>query len=43
MTGYNFAMGPAEILVREDDADRARELLQGLAEVPPPPDSSDAR
>ena len=43
MTGYNFAMGPAEILVREDDADRAHELLQGLAEVPPPPDSSDAR
>jgi hypothetical protein len=34
-------MGPAEFLVREDDATRARELLEGLTEAPPPPDSSD--
>jgi hypothetical protein len=26
MTGFNFAMGPAEFLVRADDADRARVL-----------------
>ncbi len=30
ITGYSFATGPAEFLVREDDADRARELLAGL-------------
>jgi hypothetical protein len=30
MTGFNFAMGPAEFLVRSDDADRVRELLDGL-------------
>jgi hypothetical protein len=30
MTGFNFATGPAEFLVRSDDADRARELLEGL-------------
>ena len=30
MTGFSFAMGPAEFLVRSDDADRARELLDGL-------------
>jgi putative signal transducing protein len=30
ITGFNYAMGPAEFLVREDDADRARELLEGL-------------
>lgn len=30
MTGFNFAMGPAEFWVREDDAERARELLEGL-------------
>ena len=29
-TGFSFAMGPAEFLVREDDADRARELLKDL-------------
>ena len=31
MTGYSFAMGPAEFLVRAEDADRARELLEGLS------------
>ena len=30
LTGYSFAMGPAEFLVRSEDADRARELLDGL-------------
>lgn len=30
MTGFSFAMGPAQFLVRADDADRARELLDGL-------------
>ncbi|SRR6266550_1696325 len=30
IAGYGFATGPAEFLVREDDADRARELLAGL-------------
>jgi hypothetical protein len=34
IAGYGFATGPAEFLVREDDADRARELLAGLT----PPD-----
>jgi hypothetical protein len=40
MTGFNFAMGPAEFLVRSDDADRARELLDGLAAPRPQRDSS---
>ena len=31
IAGFSFGMGPAEVWVREDDADRARELLQGLA------------
>jgi hypothetical protein len=30
LTSFNFAMGPAEFLVRADDAERARELLEGL-------------
>jgi hypothetical protein len=40
-TGYNLIAGPAEFWVRADDADRARQLLQGLgvassqAAVPP--------
>ena len=29
-TGYNFAMGPAEVWVRAEDADNARVLLQDL-------------
>ena len=40
MTGFSFAMGPAEFLVRADDADRARELLNGLTAPQPEPDSS---
>ncbi len=40
MTGFSFAMGPAEFLVRADDANRARELLSGLTALPPEPDSS---
>jgi putative signal transducing protein len=31
MTGFNFAMGPAEFWVRVDDADRARDLLAQLS------------
>jgi putative signal transducing protein len=30
ITAYSFAMGPAEFWVREDDADSAGELLEGL-------------
>ena len=30
ITGFSYAMGPAEFLVRSDDADRAREVLNGL-------------
>jgi hypothetical protein len=30
ISGFNYALGPAEIWVREDDADRARGLLAGL-------------
>lgn len=40
MTGFSFAMGPAEFLVRADDADRARELLDGLIVPDPERDSS---
>ena len=40
MTGFNFAMGPAEIVVRADDADRARALLEGLMTTEQKPDSS---
>ena len=29
-TGYNFAMGPAEFWVRQEDAENARGLLQDL-------------
>jgi hypothetical protein len=28
--GFSYAMGPAEFWVREEDADRARELLESL-------------
>ncbi len=34
ITGFSYAMGPAEFWVREPDAGRARELLAGLT----PPD-----
>lgn len=30
ISGFNYAMGPAEFWVREEDADRARELLASL-------------
>ena len=30
LTGFSYAMGPAEFWVRASDADRARELLEGL-------------
>lgn len=40
MTGFSFGMGPAEILVRSDDADRASELLDSLTAPPPERDSS---
>jgi len=39
VTGFNFAMGPAEIWVRMDDAERAREVLQDLS-APAPPQGS---
>jgi len=35
ITGYNFAAGPAEFLVRADDAERARAVLDGLDEPTP--------
>ena len=31
VTGYSFAMGPAEFWVRADDEARARELLKDLS------------
>jgi len=40
MTGFNFAMGPAEFLVRSGDADRARELLNSLTAPHEEPDPS---
>ena len=40
VTAFNFAMGPAEFLVRADDAERARELLKGLT-APDPASSPD--
>lgn len=30
ISGFSYAMGPAEFWVREEDADRARELLENL-------------
>ena len=33
VTGFNFAVGPAEFWVRADDADRARRLLERLTPV----------
>jgi hypothetical protein len=35
--GYSYLHGPAEFLVREDDAERARTLLDGLSALPPEP------
>jgi Putative prokaryotic signal transducing protein len=39
ITGYNFAMGPAEFLVRADDAERARAVLDALDQVTTEPES----
>ena len=35
LTSYSFLVGPAEFLVRAEDADRARELLHGLTVADP--------
>lgn len=41
-TGYNFIFGPAEIRVRSEDAEDARELLKDLdAGCPEPDDAED--
>ena len=42
VTGFSFAMGPAEFWVREDDANRARELLKDLTVSDPDKSSHDA-
>jgi hypothetical protein len=36
LTGFNFAMGPAEFWVRAADAEQARELLAALTTPPEP-------
>jgi hypothetical protein len=41
ITSFSFAMGPAQFLVRADDADRARALLKELTAQDPEPDSPD--
>lgn len=38
--GFNFIVGPAEFWVREEDAERAVEVLQGLGEPPSPTEDS---
>ena len=40
LTSFNFVVGPAEFLVRSEDADRARELLNGLTAADPKPNSA---
>jgi len=35
ITGFSYLMGPAEFWVRADDAERARELLEGLTPFRP--------
>ena len=37
LTTYSFVVGPAEFLVRSEDADRARELLSDLTVADPRP------
>ncbi len=41
--GYNFVVGPAEFLVRAEDGERAKALLEGLTADPPDavPDAGD--
>jgi len=41
ITGFNYAMGPAEIWVRADDQERARELLGPLMAPEPEHGSPD--
>ena len=36
-SGFNVIVGPVQFLVREEDAERARELLQGLEDGPEDP------
>ena len=36
-SGFNVIVGPVQFLVREEDAERARELLQGLEDGPDDP------
>ena len=40
LTGFSLVVGPAEFLVRSEDADRARELLNGLTVADPKPNPS---
>ena len=40
LTGFSLVVGPAEFLVRAEDADRARELLNGLTVARPQAESS---
>jgi len=35
--GYNYITGPAELWVRADDEERARQLLDGVSELPSDP------
>ena len=40
ITSFNFVVGPAEFLVRAEDAERARELLNSLTVEEPKPNSA---
>ena len=40
IAGFNFALGAAQFVVRAEDAERARELLQGLTTSNPASDES---
>ena len=40
ITSFNFVVGPAEFLVRAEDAERARELLNSLTVADPKPNSA---
>ena len=41
LTSYSFLVGPAEFLVRSEDADRARELLSDLSAGDPKPNPTE--